>query len=188
MDVKAKAEDSLRQERSIFQNVSKHILILGVTIFLVFFASSARAQSGAGSIQGTVTDSTGAIMPGAAVHVINLATGVAADTKTNKVGFYQVPDLFTGTYTVSVSAASMKTSVRTIELLASQNAVINAALTPGSVTEKVEVSGNLVQLTDNEDGTISSTLDAARMQQIPENTRSLMTLAYKPVSEIQTAG
>jgi Carboxypeptidase regulatory-like domain len=178
MDVKAKAEDSLRQERSIFQNVSKHILILGVTIFLVFFASSARAQSGAGSIQGTVTDSTGAIMPGAAVHVINLATGVAADTKTNKVGFYQVPDLFTGTYTVSVSAASMKTSVRTIELLASQNAVINAALTPGSVTEKVEVSGNLVQLTDNEDGTISSTLDAARMQQIPENTRSLMTLAY----------
>ena len=51
-----------------------------------------HAQSGAGSIQGTVTDSTGAVIQGASIHIVNQATNVASDTKSNGVGFYQVPD------------------------------------------------------------------------------------------------
>src|SRR6201986_5663998 len=99
-----------------------------VLITLAMACSTAWAQSGAGSIQGTVTDSTGALVPGASIHVVNDATSVAADTKSNAVGFYQVPELFTGTYTVTVTASGMKTYKTSIELLVAQNAVINPTM------------------------------------------------------------
>ncbi len=67
------------------------------------------AQSGAGAIQGTVSDSTGAVIAQANVHVVNKATGVAVDTTTNEVGFYVVPSLFVGSYEVTVQAQGMST-------------------------------------------------------------------------------
>jgi hypothetical protein len=134
------------------------------------------SQSGAGSIQGTVTDPTGAVIPGAAVKVVNQATGVAADTQTNAVGFYQVPELFTGTYIVSVTAPGMKTYNQSIELLVAQNAIINAALTAGAVTQQVTVSANTVQLETTDNGTITSTLENARINELPMNGRNIISL------------
>lgn len=77
-------------------------------IFLVLVAcrcSGVFAQSGAGSIQGTVTDATGAAIPGAGIHVVSEATGVVSDAKSNSAGCYQVPNPFTGTYEVTISAS-----------------------------------------------------------------------------------
>ena len=148
-------------------------LLLG----LALCASSAFAQSGAGSIQGTVTDSTGAVLPNASIHVVNTATNVAVDTKSNSVGFYQVPSLFTGNYEVTVTAPGMKTFRTSIELLVDQNAVINATMSAGEVTQQVEVSANAVQLTTTDNGTISSTLENAKINQLPMNGRNLLTLA-----------
>jgi hypothetical protein len=149
-----------------------------ITLVGLFAVPAALAQSGAGSIQGTVSDATGAVIPRASIHIVNKATGVAEDTKANKVGFYQVPDLFTGTYVVTITAPGMKTYQRTIDLLATQTGVVSPTMATGAETQTVTVTANAVQLTDSEDGTISSTLDAARMQEIPENTRELLTLAY----------
>ena len=136
---------------------------------------SGLAQSGAGTIQGTVTDSSGAVIPGATIHVVNQSTGVASDTKTNGVGFYQVPDLFTGTYVVSTSASGMQTNQRTMELLVGQNAVINSSLTPGDVTQKVEVKADTVQLITTDNGTISATLENQRINELPMNGRNIIT-------------
>ena len=144
----------------------------------VFAAPAALAQSGAGSIQGTVSDSTGAVIPEATIHIVNKATGVAEDTKANKAGFYQVPDLFAGTYVVTITAPGMKTYQRTIDLQGSQTGVISPTMTAGAETQTVTVTADAMQLTDKEDGTISSTLDAARLQEIPQNTRELLTMAY----------
>ncbi len=141
----------------------------------------ARGQSGAGSIEGTVTDPTGAVIPGASIHVVKNATNVASNTKSNGVGFYQVPDLFTGSYSVTVTATGMKTYSRTIELLVGQTAVINVKMSPGAVTQKITVTGNTVQLIDTTNGTISSTLDNARISQLPMNGRNLTTLASDTV-------
>ena len=58
------------------------------------------AQSGAGWIQGTIQDATGAAMPACVVHVVNQKTGVTNDTTSNEVGFYSVPGLFAGSYTI----------------------------------------------------------------------------------------
>ncbi len=151
------------------------------------FCAIAGAQSGAGSIQGTVTDSAGAAIPGASIHVTNQATGVSSDTKTNKVGFYQVPDLFTGTYTVAISAPAMEANQRVVELQVNQNMEINAALTPGVVTQTVVVTADTFQLTTTDSGTLASTLDNARLNQLPMNGRSLLTLTQMSTPGLETA-
>ena len=144
---------------------------------LALVCSNDVAQSGAGSIQGTVADATGAVVPGASIHVVNQATGVAVDTKSNNVGFYQVPSLFTGTYVVTITSPGMKTYKQTIELLVAQNAVVNAAMSAGAVTQQVQVSANVVQLTTTDSGTVATTLENARINQLPMNGRSFITLA-----------
>ena len=135
------------------------------------------AQSGAGSIQGTVTDATGAVIPGASINVVNTETNVATNTKTNDVGFYQVPGLFTGNYAVTITAPGMKTYKESLELLVAQNAVINASLSAGAITQQVTVAANEVQLVDTTNGTINSTLENAKINQLPMNGRNLLNLA-----------
>jgi hypothetical protein len=143
---------------------------------LTFACSAALSQSGAGSIQGTVTDATGAVIPGASIHVVNSATGVAVNTKSNNVGFYQVPDLFTSTYLVTITAPGMKTYVQTIELLVAQSAVINATLAAGAVTQQVQVKADVAQLTTTDNGEIGTALENARINQLPMNGRDIESL------------
>ena len=152
------------------------ILLIFALLGITMCCSNALAQSGAGSIQGTVQDATHAVIPGASIRVVNTATGVVSTTKSNKVGFYQVPGLFTGLYTVTVSAPGMKIYKTSIQLLVAQNAVISPVMTPGAVTQQVVVSGNAVQLVTTDNGTINDTLDNARINQLPENGRDITTL------------
>jgi hypothetical protein len=126
-------------------NIRTLTIILGIGFAIAMFCSGTFAQSGAGSIEGTVSDPTGAVIPGASIHVLNQATGVAIDTKTNNVGFYQVPGLVVGTYVVSVTAPGMKTSNQSIELQTAQTAIINMQMTTGAVTQQVTVSADSVQ-------------------------------------------
>ncbi len=180
-----------RQTNNVHWNISiprsiwKETLILVTVLCMAIFLSEARAQSGAGSIQGTVMDSTGALMAAVSIHVVNTQTGVVANTTTNSAGSYKVPDLFTGTYTVTVSAPGMQTHTQSIDLLVAQTAVINVNLTPGSVTQQVTVAGNAVQLTTTNSGDISSTLDNKRISQLPMNGRSLLTLAANSVPGLE---
>lgn len=148
-------------------------------VALMLCCSSALAQSGAGSIQGTITDSTGALIPGASITVVNTATNVTSHTTSNKAGFYQAPDLFTGHYEVTVTAPEMKTEQRAVDLLVAQRAEINFSLTPGAVTQKVIVNANAVQLVTTNSGTISSTLENSRIQQLPMNGRNILTLVQE---------
>jgi hypothetical protein len=152
------------------------MLALVAAVALALCAPAAIAQSGAGSIEGTVTDSTGAVIPNALIHVVNVATNVATDTKSNAVGFYQVPALFTGNYSVTVTAPGMKSYRTSIELLVAQSAVINPAMTAGAVTQQVEVAASAVQLTTTDNGTITSTLENQRISQLPLNDRLLTGL------------
>ena len=158
-----------------------HIRVAMFAAIAVLFAGTlssftALAQSGAGSIKGTVTDSTGAVISGASIHVVNKATGVVNDTKTNDTGFYVVPELFSGTYSVSITAPGMKTTTQSIELLVAQDAVVNETLSAGAVTQQVTVSANAVQLQTTDSGAITSTLENARINELPMNGRNIITL------------
>ena len=102
------------------------------------------AQSGAGSIQGTIQDSTSAAIPACSVHVVNLSTGVANDTTSNSSGFYSVPGLFAGNYTLTFTAPGMKKYQTDLALQDAQVAVLNPKLTVGDVAEQVTVAGNTI--------------------------------------------
>jgi Carboxypeptidase regulatory-like domain len=160
----------------IFDRRTIPLVAVAVVLAMLTNCRITFAQSGAGSIQGTVTDPSGAIIPGAAIHVVNQATGVADDTKSNNVGFYQVPGLLTGTYTVVITAPGMKRVEQSIELLVAQDAVINPVMTAGAVTQQVEVSSNIVQLTTTDTAAIGATLENSRINQLPMNGRFLITL------------
>lgn len=170
---------------------TRRVYLLAIVISLAGIALcglTALAQSGAGAIQGTVTDSTTAVIPGAMIHVVNNATGVTADTRSNGVGFYQVPELFAGSYTVTITAPSMKTYRTGVELLVDQHVVVNPVMTPGAVTQQVEVAADVVQLTTTENGTIASTLENARINELPMNGRNLLTLTGMTTPGLEAGG
>ncbi len=146
------------------------------------------AQSGAGSIQGTIQDASAAIIAGCPVHVANQSTGVANDTTSNSSGFYSVPGLFAGTYTLTFSAPGMKKYQTVVALQDAQVAVINPTLTVGNVTEQVTVSGNAIQLATYDSGTVSTELDSSRIDQLPQNGRSVLGLAQNTVPGLEAGG
>lgn len=159
-----------------------------LTILLVLCSGIGYGQSGAGSIQGTVTDASGGVLPGASVRVMNTATGVASATVVNRVGFYEVPGLFTGTYEVDISAPGMKTYTTRLELLVAQNAVINPVLNPDTVVQQITVNADLVQLTSMDSGSVTSTLENDRINQLPMNVRLLSGLIGQTTPEIVMQG
>ena len=166
-------------------NMRTLAIALGIVMAIAMCCSGAFAQSGAGSIQGTVSDPTGAVIPGASIHVVNQATGVAIDTKTNSVGFYQVPGLVVGTYVVSVTAPGMRTTNQSIELQTAQTGVINAQMTTGSVTQQVTVAADTVQLTTTDNGAVTSTLENARISELPMNGRTVVSLINESTPGIE---
>src|SRR5881628_449011 len=162
-------------------------------LFVVFAAwlmlpASLLAQSGAGSIQGTVQDATTAVIPGCSIHVVNQATNVAIDTTSNTIGFYSVPGLFAGTYTLTFSSPGMKKHEAVITLQNAQVAVLNVALTVGDVAEKVVVTAETVQLATYDSGTVSTHLDSKRIDQLPQNGRNLLGLAGATTPGLESNG
>jgi Carboxypeptidase regulatory-like domain len=147
-------------------------------------SSDLEAQSGAGSIQGTVTDSSGAVIPAASILVVNVATGVVTNTKSNSVGFFQAPELFAGNYSITVTAPGMKTYKTSVELQVAQDAVINPVMTAGAVTQRIIVNADAVQLVDKNDGAITSTLENARINQLPMDGRNIITLLSETTPDL----
>jgi Carboxypeptidase regulatory-like domain len=159
------------------RNIVFLVIAAVITALCCSSTALAQSQSGLSTIQGTVTDSTGAVIRGATVHIVNNATAVATDAKSNGVGFFQAPGLVAGAYTVRVEAPNMKTYLYALNLLATQTAVVNPVLSTGAVTQQVTVSGSMVQLTDTSDGAITSTLDNEQINHIPMNGRNTAALA-----------
>ncbi len=161
---------------------------LVVLATLLLDPAGALAQSGAGSIQGTIQDATSSAIPNAAVHVVNQSTGVINDTTSNGSGFYSVPGLFAGNYTVTFTAQGMKKYQTMVPLQDAQVAVLNPKLTVGDVAEQVTVSADTVVLATYDSGTVSTQLDSNRMDQLPQNGRNVLGLAQNTVPGLESGG
>ena len=93
------------------------------------------------SVQGTVTDTSGAIIPGATVTVTNQGTGIEKNAKTTSSGFYRVGELPPGTYTVQVEASGFQTNTMSdVQVAAEQPRGVNVQLKPGGGTQTVTVT------------------------------------------------
>ncbi len=167
--------------------IREKLFVVGF-LAMVAGCASLRAQSGAGSIQGTVVDASSAAVPACAVHIINQATNVSNDATTNATGFYSVQGLFAGNYTVTFTAPGMKKYQATIALQDAQVAVLNPKLTLGDVTEQVTVSGETIQLATYDSGTVSTQLDSNRIDQLPQNGRNVLGFAQNTVPGLEAGG
>jgi hypothetical protein len=161
------------------------LFVLGVAML---HPNGAFAQSGAGSIQGTIQDATSSAIPNCTVHVINESTRVAYDTTSNQVGFYTVPGLFAGNYSITFAAPGMKKFQTSAALQNAQNLVLNPKLAVGDVAEQVTVSGSADQIATYDSGTVSTHLDISRMDQLPMNGRNVLTLAGATVPGLESGG
>ena len=102
------------------------------------------AQLNTGTITGTVTDSSGALVPAVKVAVRNTATNLVRDTVTSSSGVYTVANLMVGPYEVTFQAPSFKKLVRGgITLDVTQVVRVDATMEVGAVTDSVEVTGQL---------------------------------------------
>src|SRR6202008_5067047 len=127
-------------------------------------------------VVGTVTDSSGAVLPNAKVTVENLATHVAHTAETTSSGEYDVPFLLPGHYSVRVELTSFKTfSVADITLQVGDRARVDAQLQIGDASQTVEVLSQS-PLLQSETSTVSSSITEHVVQDNPRPTRILTTL------------
>ncbi|MDO8680255.1 MAG: TonB-dependent receptor [Acidobacteriota bacterium] len=147
-----------------------------LTAFILSFAmvASAAAQSTAinGTIEGTVKDDQGALLPGVTVTVANIDTGEQRSVVTNENGLYRAPLLSLGTYRVVAELQGFKKFEQTgISLRAGQTAVINVTLNVGTISETITVTADspLVDLAKIEQG---RTLTEAEIKTLPLTSRN----------------
>ena len=118
-----------------------------MVMLLMFAGSFARAQYENGSLVGTIHDSTGAVVPGAAVTITNNATGAASKVTTNAAGDYEVPSLRTGVYKISASAPGFAIAVaENITVSVGGRQRIDLALGVNGSNTTVEVNGVALQV------------------------------------------
>ncbi len=133
---------------------------------------TAAAQSATtGAIRGTVTDTSGALLPGVTITVTSVDTGVTRVVKANRNGEYTVDDLEPGPYTASFAQDGFQAYAENgITVLVGSTSTVSPKLKAGSVTDKVEVTDELPVL-HTQDNAISTTIDNATIQNLPINGR-----------------
>ncbi|MGB6826449.1 MAG: carboxypeptidase-like regulatory domain-containing protein, partial [Terracidiphilus sp.] len=138
----------------------------------------AFAQIASTSLRGTVKDSSGAVVSGATVTATNQASGIAYHTQTNNAGYYVFPDLVPAHYIVTLTANGFGTQIRSAELLVSQPATIDFALSVQTQTVTVDVSSSAEAL-NLTDATMGNAVGNETIEALPMDERnpiSLLTL------------
>src|SRR5229473_2682588 len=148
--------------------ITLSIRFLLISTILTFVSSSALAQYGA-SLEGTVTDKSGAVVAGAAVTVTNQATGVSRNTVTGESGFYRITGLPPGTYTVAVDAGGFKkSSTPNVEVIAEAVNGANVALQTGSASETVTVTATTSEDLQTETANVTGTISSQQIVDLPD--------------------
>jgi hypothetical protein len=142
-----------------------------LVLFAVALSASLALVCTAGaqtaSINGTVTDSTGALVQHAKVTALNTATNLARSTETGSAGVYSLTELVPGPYNVTIEKASFRTvRFAAVTLTVDQTATLNAKLEVGSAQEQVTVEGAAVPV-DTADAQLSSVIEHTQMTELP---------------------
>ncbi|MGH9617372.1 MAG: carboxypeptidase regulatory-like domain-containing protein, partial [Acidobacteriaceae bacterium] len=159
---------------------SKLYKVLSLFVMFGVFAVGALAQNANSSIQGTVKDVHGAVVPNAAVTLTNLGTSQATDATANATGFYIFANLAPGNYRVSVSASSFANWIGVLTLRVSTNATVDATLVAASVSTKVTVR-DVTPVIDRVDPTLSDVKNSTAIETVPTEGRNILAvLAFSP--------
>src|SRR5215471_18189002 len=158
-----------------------------VVCFITLAWLPLTAQTTTGSIVGTVTDVTGAVVPGAAVTITNVDTGIATKAPTDSSGNYVVTALPVGHYSVTVEARGFKKSVSGGITLNVQDRIgVNVVLELGQITETVEVQGVAAAL-QTDTSYLGQVVDSQKIVDLPLNGRFFTRLAVLTAGTLPTA-
>lgn len=146
------------------------------TGLFVFFALGMTALSygqAFGSIGGTVTDQSGAVVPGAKVTITETGTGFSRSGVSDASGYYVVPNLRPTQYTVTVIATGFeKFEAQNVPLLANQAGTVDVSLRIGSEVQTLVINESSAPLVNTTNQTLSDVIESARMEDLPLNGRA----------------
>src|SRR3989442_11360063 len=161
----------LERERSL---LVQRLKLWAKTLVCGFFLSAiAVAQVTSGTISGTVSDPTGAVVPGATVSLKSVEKGISRTVHTDEGGRYRASELALGRYEVTAEAAGFHTVIRSgITLTVGREAVVDFTLQVGTITDKITVTGE-APLAQTANATVPALVDERAMRELPLNGRSL---------------
>jgi hypothetical protein len=134
------------------------------------------AQTITGTVRGTITDPTGAVLAGASVTATDMATNVKTSTVTNQDGAYNIQFLPIGQYTITVADAGFETSsIGPFALEIDQIAKIDTRLKVGSTSVTVDVSSDVSPVLQTQDSTLGSTITSSTLATMPLNGLNFQT-------------
>jgi hypothetical protein len=154
--------------------IIKSALILFGGLFLAAMTSLAQAPTGA--ISGTVTDSTGAVVPSAKITITDKATGAVRNMATTGDGLYSAPSLSAGTYEVRAEADGFRTTLRDATVEAGTSTTVNLGLTVGGTKETVTVEAATAEI-NYDSHTVQGVIQRQNIQDLPLNGRSFLQLS-----------
>ena len=158
------------------------VSISAVLSLLVVLSVPSPAQTFRGSINGTVTDGSSAVIPGVKVTATDVATGVVRDTQTSGGGEFLFNDLPVGSYSIKVEAASFQTTeVKGVEVNAGKVYTLPVKLNLASQASTIEVSANALSL-DTTTTTQTTVLEGKTLQDVPLNGRDFTQLLGSSVA------
>jgi len=159
--------------------IGKSALLIVFAAILLSFASATNAQTFRGTILGTVTDSSGAAIAGAAVAVKNVNTGLSRTVITSEDGTYSVPELPIGTYSVTVEKAGFKRGAVTgLKVEVSTELRADVALQTGEVTQVVEVTGDELPQVESTSNVLGGIVESKVVTNLPVNGRDYQKLIF----------
>src|SRR5438105_4307142 len=121
--------------------------LCGVLLISLLMSVVLLAQGGTAQISGTVSDASGAVLPGAEITATQTGTGVTRNAVSNETGSFVLPNLAIGPYKLEATLPGFRTFVQTgIVLQVNSSVVINPALQVGQLTEAIEVQANAVMV------------------------------------------
>jgi len=162
----ARSMQSIVRSGSNTRSAGQKLAFLFVPLLLLL-APALHAQFG-GSLNGTVTDTSGAVISGATVVLTNPATQAAKTTTTNATGFYTFTELAPGNYTVKVTANGFKEEdYSDVAITAEQPRGLDVKMTVGAAAQTVTVNGNLTPILNTSDASTSSTISADDVTRLP---------------------
>lgn len=161
---------------------------LGLIILLVVTGRLFGQAGQTGTITGTVTDATGAILADAKVTVTNTATNVPYRTTTTSSGDYTIPNLLPGPYTVAAEVKGFQKSVTTVFTLAVDQTVrVSLSMKPGAVTDTVEVTAQAVEL-DTDNAALSQLVSQQQVEELPLDGRNFVQLLFIGAGAVTMGG
>jgi len=154
-----------------------YLVLVGVVLLSLASGNAFAQATASGTIQGTVTDKSGAVVAGAQVVAKSKATDSIRTATTGDTGYYKFELLPVGFYTVTVSKTGFAGVAETIEILIGQTATVNVELKTGSMSEIIEVTSE-APIVDLAKTSVSQNITPSEVEELPMVGRDVANLAY----------